>query len=41
MPAHIRRGNGTRARVRSRVEHVFAPEKRPLIRTTDLARATD
>ena len=25
MPAHIARGNATRARVRSRVEHVFAP----------------
>ena len=24
MPAHIARGNATRARVRSRVEHVFA-----------------
>jgi IS5 family transposase len=30
MPAHIRRGNATRARVRARVEHVFAAEKRRL-----------
>ncbi len=30
MTAHIRRGNATRARVRSRVEHVFAAEKRRL-----------
>ncbi len=28
MPAHIIRGNATRARVRSPVEHVFATEKR-------------
>ena len=28
MPAHISRGNATRARVRSLVEHVFATEKR-------------
>jgi transposase, IS5 family len=28
MPVHIARGNATRARVRSRVEHVFATEKR-------------
>jgi hypothetical protein len=27
MPAHIVRGNATRARVRSRVEHVFAAQK--------------
>jgi hypothetical protein len=27
MPAHIARGNATRARVRSRVEHVFAATK--------------
>ena len=27
MPAHIARGNATRARVRSRVEHVFAAQK--------------
>jgi IS5 family transposase len=43
MPAHIQRGNATRARVRSRVEHVFAAEKRRLhlvIRTIGLARAT-
>jgi len=43
MPAHIRRGNATRARVRARVEHVFAAEKRRLhlvIRTIGLARAT-
>jgi len=43
MPDHIRRGNATRSRVRSRVEHVFAAEKRRLhlvIRTIGLARAT-
>jgi IS5 family transposase len=43
MPAHIRRGNATRARVRARVEHVFAAEKRRLhlvIRTIGQARAT-
>src|ERR1041385_8408000 len=43
MPAHIRRGNTTRARVRARVEHVFAAEKRRLhlvIRTIGRARAT-
>ncbi|MEK0086215.1 transposase, partial [Benzoatithermus flavus] len=28
MPAHIARGNATRARVRSLVEHVFAAERR-------------
>jgi hypothetical protein len=27
MPAHIARGNATRARVRSRIEHVFAAQK--------------
>jgi len=43
MPVHIRRGNATRARVRARVEHVFAAEKRRLhlvIRTIGQARAT-
>jgi len=43
MPAHIARGNATRARVRSRVEHVFAAEKRGMrlvIRGIGLARAT-
>jgi IS5 family transposase len=43
MPEHIRRGNATRARVRARVEHVFAAEKRRfkmVIRTVGLARAT-
>jgi IS5 family transposase len=43
MPPHIARGNATRARVRSRVEHVFATEKRRMglvIRTIGLARAT-
>jgi hypothetical protein len=43
MPTHIRRGNATRAKVRSRVEHVFAAEKRRLhlvIRTIGLARAS-
>jgi transposase, IS5 family len=43
MPAHIARGNATRARVRSLVEHVFAAEKRRMglvIRCVGLARAT-
>jgi hypothetical protein len=43
MPAHIRRGNATRAKVRARVEHVFAAQKRRLgliVRTIGIARAT-
>ncbi|HYD99692.1 MAG TPA: transposase, partial [Alphaproteobacteria bacterium] len=43
MPAHIRRGNARRARVRSLVEHVFAAQRHRLglvIRTVGLARAT-
>ncbi|MBV9734564.1 MAG: IS5 family transposase [Acidisphaera sp.] len=43
MPSHIGRGNATRARVRSRVEHVFAAEKRHMalvVRTIGLQRAT-
>ena len=43
MAPHIARGNATRARVRSRVEHVFATEKQHmglLIRTIGLVRAT-
>lgn len=43
MPPHIARGNVTRARVRSRVEHVFAAEKRRMglvVRTIGLLRAT-
>ena len=43
MPPHIARGNATRARVRSRVEHVFAAEKRRMglvVRTIGLVRAT-
>jgi transposase, IS5 family len=42
MPAHIRRGNATRAKVRARVEHVFAAQKCRLgliVRTVGLARA--
>ena len=42
MPAHIARGNATRARVRSRVEHVFAAQKCRLgliIRTVGMVRA--
>lgn len=42
MPAHIRRGNATRGRIRAKVEHVFAAQKRRLqlvIRTVGLARA--
>jgi transposase, IS5 family len=43
MPPHIARGNGTRARVRVAIEHVFAAQKcrlRLIIRTVGLARAT-
>jgi IS5 family transposase len=43
MPAHITRGNATRARVRSLVEHVFATEKRRMglvVRSIGLVRAT-
>lgn len=43
MPAHVARGNATRARVRARVEHVFAAQKHRfglIIRTVGLARAT-
>jgi IS5 family transposase len=43
MPAQIAKGNATRARVRARVEHVFAAEKRRfalVIRTIGLKRAT-
>jgi transposase, IS5 family len=42
MPAHIARGNATRARVRSRVEHVFAAQKCRLgllIRSVGMVRA--
>jgi transposase, IS5 family len=42
MPAHIIRGNATRARVRSRVEHVFAAQKcrlRLVVRTVGMMRA--
>jgi IS5 family transposase len=41
MPAHIARGNATRTRVRSRVEHVFAVQKCRLgliVRTIGLVR---
>jgi transposase, IS5 family len=43
MPAHVARGNATRARVRVAIEHVFAAQKCGLgliIRTVGLARAT-
>ena len=43
MPPHVARGNATRARVRSRVEHVFAAEKHRMgliVRTVGLIRAT-
>lgn len=43
MPVPIRRGNASRAKVRARVEHVFAAQKRRLhlvIRTIGRARAT-
>lgn len=42
MPAHIRRGNATRSKVRAFVEHVFADQKHRMgmkIRTIGLARA--
>jgi IS5 family transposase len=42
MPAHMARGNRTRARVRARVEHVFAAQKCRLgliVRTVGLVRA--
>ena len=42
MPAHVARGNATRARVRSRVEHVFAAQKCRLgliVRTVGMVRA--
>ena len=43
MPPHIARGNATRARVRSRIEHVFAAESRRIglvLRSIGLALAT-
>ena len=43
MPAHVRRGNASRAKVRARVEHVSAAQKRRfelVIRTIGLVRAT-
>ena len=43
MPTHIARGNATRARIRARVEHVFAVQKDKMdlfIRTVGIARAT-
>jgi IS5 family transposase len=43
MPPHMARGNATRAKVRSRVEHVFAAEKHGMglvVRTIGLVRAT-
>ena len=42
IPAHIVRGNATRARVRSRVEHVFAAQKCRfglIVRTVGMVRA--
>jgi transposase, IS5 family len=42
MPAHLARGNPTRARIRSRVEHVFAAQKCRLglvVRTVGILRA--
>jgi transposase, IS5 family len=42
MPAHVSRGNATRARVRARVEHVFAAQKCRLglvVRTVGMVRA--
>ena len=43
MPAHISRGDATRARLRSLVEHVFATEQRRMglvVRSIGLVRAT-
>jgi IS5 family transposase len=43
MPAHIKRGNARRGKVRAAVEHVFAAQKqrlRLIVRTIGLARAT-
>jgi len=43
MPPNIRRGNATRGKVRSAVEHVFAAQKQRLkliVRTVGIARAT-
>jgi hypothetical protein len=43
MPRHVARGNARRARIRARVEHVFAAQKRRfalVIRTVGRARAT-
>jgi transposase, IS5 family len=43
MPPHVTRGNATRAKVRCRVEHVFAAGKRGMclvVRVIGLARAT-
>jgi hypothetical protein len=42
MPAYVARGNATRARVRSRVEHVFGAQKCRLglvVRTVGMVRA--
>jgi hypothetical protein len=42
MPAHVRRGNATKSRVRARVEHVFAHQKAVMglfIRTIGIERA--
>jgi hypothetical protein len=41
MPDHIRRGNATKSRVRSAIEHVFAQQKdrmRLFIRTVGIER---
>jgi IS5 family transposase len=43
MPPNIRRGNATRGKIRSAVEHVFAAQKQRLrlvVRTVGIARAT-
>jgi transposase, IS5 family len=43
MPAHIRRGNASRGKVRAAVEHVFAAQKQRLrlaVRTVGMTRAT-
>jgi IS5 family transposase len=43
MPRHVAHGNARRARIRSRIEHVFAAQKRRfalVIRTIGKARAT-
>lgn len=42
MPAHVRRGNATKSKIRARVEHLFAHQKAVMglfIRTIGIERA--